>query len=267
MVNFAISNYSKGFKTRKEAGNRSWHAVCYSIIRSFIQLRRNNMSIFSRFRDIINSNINDLLDKVEDPEKMIRLMIQEMEDTLVELKSSCAGKMASRAEIIREKEFQQQKLERWEGRARLALEKDREDLAREALLEKKNCLNQIDLLEKDLEHFEKLIDECKGNILQLEQKLEEVRQKHKLLIQRGRHAQETKQARQAMHQASGTDAFMRFNELEKKVEQMEAEAELSGLGAAADSKIEHEFDKLESETEIDEELEALKKSMKKGKES
>jgi len=220
------------------------------------------MGIFSRFKDIVNSNINDILDKVEDPEKMIRLMIQEMEDTLVELKSSCAGKMASRAEILREKDFQIQKLDRWDGRARLALEKNREDLAREALLEKKNCQNQIDILEKDIEHFEKLIDECKSNILQLEQKLEEVRQKHKLLIQRSRHAAETKQARSAMKQASGTDAFMRFNELEKKVERMEAEADLSGLGSGSDSSIEHEFDKLESESEIDEELEALKKSMK-----
>ena len=224
------------------------------------------MSIFSRFRDIINSNINDILDKVEEPEKMIRLMIQEMEDTLVELKSSCAGKMASRAEILREKDFQQEKLKRWDGRARLALEKKREDLAREALLEKKNCQNQVDLLGKDVEHFEKLIEECKSNILQLEQKLEEVRQKHKLLIQRSRHAQETKQARQAMRQASGTDAFLRFNELEKKVERMEAEAELSGMGPSSGSGIEHEFDKLESESEIDEELEALKKAMKEGKE-
>jgi phage shock protein A len=223
------------------------------------------MSIFSRFRDIVNSNINDLLDKVEEPEKMIRLMIQEMEDTLVELKSSCAGKMASRAEINREKEYLEKTLDRWDSRARLALEKKREDLAREALLEKKNCLNQIDLMGKDLEHFVKLIDECKSNILQLEQKLEEVRQKHKLLIQRGRHAEETKQARSAMRQANGTDAFHRFNELEKTVERMEAEAELSGYGASVDSSIEHEFDKLESESEIDEELEALKKSMK-GKE-
>ncbi|MDC7239767.1 MAG: phage shock protein PspA [Spirochaetales bacterium] len=223
------------------------------------------MSIFSRFRDIVNSNINDILDKVEDPEKMIRLMIQEMEDTLVELKSSCAGKMASRAEVNREKEYLEKTLERWEGRARLALEKDREDLAREALLEKKNCINQIELMDKDLEHFSKLIDECKSNILQLEQKLEEVRQKHKLLIQRGRHAAETKQARSAMRQADGTAAFQRFNELERTVEKMEAEAELSGIGMKTDSSIEHEFDKLESESEIDEELEALKKSMK-GKE-
>lgn len=224
------------------------------------------MSVFSRFRDIINSNINDLLDKVEDPEKMIRLMIQEMEDTLVELKSSCAGKMASRAEVQREREFHEQKMERWDGRARLALEKNREDLAREALLEKKSCQNQIDLLAKDVEHFEQLIDECKSNILQLEQKLEEVRQKHKLLIQRSRHAAETKKARSTMRAASGTDAFMRFNELEKKVERMEAEAELSDIGGSASGGIEHEFDKLESESEIDKELEALKQSMKSKKE-
>jgi phage shock protein A len=229
--------------------------------------QEDNMSIFSRFRDIVNSNINDILDKVEDPEKMIRLMIQEMEDTLVELKSSCAGKMASKAEINREKEYLEKTLERWDGRARLAIEKNREDLAREALLEKKNSQNQIDLLVKDLDHFTTLIDECKSNILQLEQKLEEVRQKHKLLIQRGRHAAETKQARTVLRQADGTQAFQRFNDLEKKVERMEAEAEMSGFGTSGsrDSSIEHEFDKLESETEIDEELAALKKSMK-GKE-
>ena len=100
-------------------------------------------------------------------------------------------------------------------------------------------------MDKDLDHFSTLIDECKSNILQLEQKLEEVRQKHKLLIQRGRHAAETKQARTVMKQADGSHAFQRFNDLEKKVERMEAEAEMSsfGISGSRDSSIEHEFDK------------------------
>ena len=194
-------------------------------------------------------------------------MIQEMEDTLIELKSSCAGKMASRAEVVREKEFHQQKLERWEGRARLALEKNREDLAREALLEKKNCLNQIDLLKKIWNTLRSLSRSARAIFSSWNRNWKRFGRSINCLYREVGMPRRQNRPRQAMRQASGTDAFMRFNELEKKVEQMEAEAELSGIGPAPDSKIEHEFDKLESESEIEEELEALKKSMKKGNES
>ena len=221
------------------------------------------MGVFSRMGDIINSNINAMLDKAEDPEKMIRLMIQEMEDTLVDLKSSCAAKMATRAEMNRDKETLDAKIERWSERAVLAVERKRDDLAKEALLEKKQCLKQLEFAEADLEHYDKLITECKANIAQLEQKLEEVTLKHKMLVQRSIHAVEKKRARTAMSNATGARAMMRFEDLENRIERMEADAELSGTSGQG-SDLEREFDKLESDGVIEDELAELKKSLGKG---
>ncbi|MCG8453316.1 MAG: PspA/IM30 family protein [Spirochaetales bacterium] len=218
------------------------------------------MGVFSRMGDIINSNINAMLDKAEDPEKMIRLMIQEMEDTLVDLKSSCASKMATKAEMQREKETLEAKSKRWDERATLAVERDRDDLAKEALLEKKNCQKQLDYAEIDLENYTQLISDCKSNIVQLEQKLEEVSLKHKMLIQRGIHAKEKQRARTMMSHASGNDAMMRFSELENRIERMEADADLSGR--VEDNDLEREFSRLESDNAVEAELAALKKSVK-----
>ncbi len=219
------------------------------------------MGVFSRLGDIVNSNINSMLDKAEEPEKMIRLMIQEMEDTLVDLKSSCAAKMATRAEMNRDRETLDSKIERWTERSVLAVERKRDDLAKEALLEKKQCAQQLEYVAADLEHYDKLIGECKTNIGQLEQKLEEVTLKHKMLVQRGIHAVEKKRARTAVSNASGARAMMRFEDLEGRIDRMEADAELTGTGAVAGNDLEREFDKLESDGVIENELAELKKSL------
>jgi len=219
------------------------------------------MGVFTRFKDIINSNINSLLDKAEDPEKMIRLMIREMEDTLVDLKSSCAAKMAEGARVKRELDHFRAEKERWETRAALALEKNREDLAREALVQKKNSQNQMDILASDEKHLSQLIDEAKSNIIQLENKLEQVRQKHRLLIQRSKQAREKQEMNRSMRQADGEQAMARFDEFESKIERMEAEAELSGV--TGQSTLEREFADLESGSSVDDELAELKKKIKK----
>lgn len=219
------------------------------------------MGIFSRFKDIINANINSLLDKAEDPEKMIRLMIREMEDTLVDLKSSCAAKMAEGARVKREYDQALQQVERWAERAELAINKDREDLAREALVQKKACQNQEEILKSELKHLDDLIAEAKNNIIQLEDKLEQVRQKHRLLIQRSKQAMEKQRMNRTMGNASGSSAMERFEEFETKIERMEAEAELSGVKGKPS--LEREFDDLESGSSVDSELEALKAKLKK----
>ena len=102
------------------------------------------MGIFTRVRDIISSNLNSMLSKAEDPEKLIRLMIQEMEDTLVEIKSSCAGAIATQKKLEREQTEVGKRVAQWDDRARLAVEKGREDLAREALTEKKRYRERAD---------------------------------------------------------------------------------------------------------------------------
>ncbi|MBN2625488.1 MAG: phage shock protein PspA [Spirochaetales bacterium] len=219
------------------------------------------MGVFTRFKDIVNANINAILDKAEDPEKMINLMMREMEDTLVELKSSCASKMAERAKVEREKGFFEEKTASWDSRAKLAVEKGRDDLAREALQEKQKCTDELEYLTKDWEHLNNIVDESRSEISQLEEKLEQVRQKHRQLIQRGRHAQEKKRARESMRQASSTAAMDRFDRMENQIERMEAEADLYGNRGSND--IESRFADLEKNDSVEEELAALKKSMKK----
>jgi len=215
------------------------------------------MGVFSRLGDIINSNINAMLDKAEDPEKMIRLMIQEMEDTLVDLKSSCAAKMATRAEMERDRDELTAKLERWGTRAILAIEKKRDDLAKEALLEKKQYQTQLEFAQKDLESYNRLIEECKTNIGQLESKLDEVTLRHKMLIQRGIHAAEKRKARNLVSNAAGARAMMRFGELESRIERIEADADLAG----STNDLEKQFSRLESDGAIEKELEKLKKTL------
>ncbi len=219
------------------------------------------MGVFTRFKDIIGANINSLLDKAEDPEKMIRLMMQEMEDTMVELKTSCSEKIAIGKSLEREKEGLLDLLKRWDGRAKLAVETGKDDLAREALREKNNCTGQLDYLDKEVAHLEGIVTESKQHIIQLEEKLEQVSQKHRLLIQRGIHAQDKKRAKETMYYASGAEAMRRFDEMEGRIERMEAEADLAGSTTSRESELEREFSRMESSSEVEDELAALKKKM------
>ena len=217
------------------------------------------MGVFTRFKDIVGANINAILDKAEDPEKMVRLMMQEMEDTMVELKSSCAEKMAAQKAMEKERESLKELLTRWEDRAKLAVASGKDDLAWEALTEKKNCIGDLEYLEKEIGHLNIIIGECKRNIGQLEEKFEQVNQKHRLLIQRGLHAKEKKRAKETLRYASGHDAMRRFDEMEARINRMEAEADL--VGSVRNTDREWEFKKMENSSEIEEELAALKKRM------
>jgi phage shock protein A len=225
--------------------------------------RRTQMGVFTRFKDIINANINSMLDKAENPEKMIRLMMQEMEDTLIDLKSSCAAKMAGKTKTLRELKDAESRVKRWQSRAELAISKKRDDLAREALIEKQKAQQTLNALKEDASQFDKLIAECKENIIELEEKLQSVRQKHKILVQRSLHAEEQKRAKTSMNQAEGDDAFRRFSDLENRIERMEAEAEMAGFHA--ENSMEQEFSHLETSDEIEEELTKLKDKFAKTK--
>ena len=146
------------------------------------------MGVFSRFKDIVNANINALLDKAEDPEKMLKLMMQEMEDTLIELKSNCAARMASRIRLERRIEDQKALISRWQSRAELAVDKGRDDLARDALIEKKKELATLSSLMKDLDSYSEIIDQSKAEINQLEDKLSQAKLKLKSLQEKARAA-------------------------------------------------------------------------------
>lgn len=216
------------------------------------------MGIFTRFRDIVSSNINAMLDKAEDPEKLIRLMIHEMEDTLIEIKSSCAGVMASRKKIQRQLEGVQSQVEYWAEKAPLAISKGRDDLAREALIEKRKYSNKAEGLEMELSEHDVLITQYQDDIHQLEEKLNAAREKQRILIQRHIHAARKMRAQQDIRRMGSADTIIKFDELENRIERMEAEADLINFGGRPTLK--EELDNLSTDDEIENELQALKAS-------
>lgn len=215
------------------------------------------MGIFSRFKDIVSSNINSMLDKAEDPEKMIRLMIQEMEETLVELKAGCAGLMADRKRIDRDREEADSRMELWESRARLAMEKGREDLAREALVEKHAAEHAAGSLESEQARFDVLIEQAREDMAQLEAKLESARERQRSLVKRHVRADQRKRVRNDVRRAQSSEAMMRFDRFEQRVERLEAEAELAGPSGSHG--LEDQFAQLENGDAIEAELEAMRK--------
>ncbi len=217
------------------------------------------MGIFSRFRDIISSNLNAMLEKAEDPEKLIKLMIQEMEDTLVEMKASCASAMANRARIERHLEAAESRAENWGAKARLALEKGREDLAREAIQEKQSLLLETERHQKEQDHFATLIDQYQLDIRQLEEKLQGARNKHRVLVERHIHARKRNIAQNHIRKADSSSAFARFEQFENRIDRMEADADLVNFGRKPT--LEDEFSKLQRDDNVERELEELKRSL------
>lgn len=209
------------------------------------------MGVFSRFKDIVNANINALLDKAEDPEKMLKLMMQEMEDTLIELKSNCAARMASRIRLERRIEEQKALISRWQSRAELAVDKGRDDLARDALVEKKKELATLSSLMKDLDSYSEIIDQSKTEINQLEEKLSQAKLKLKGLQEKARAAEAEALANERLKR--NTESH--FDDLESIIDRINAENELNRPSRTTADK----FRDLEEQEEIEKELEALKK--------
>jgi len=219
------------------------------------------MGIFTRFRDIISSNINAMLDKAEDPEKLIKLMIREMEDTLVEIKASCAGVMASSKKIQRQLDEAQSREEYWQDKAELAVSKVRDDLAREALVEKRRYAARADALKKELTECEALVEQYQDDIRQLEDKLGTAREKQRILVQRHIHANRKRRAQEDIRRMDTSEAIIKFEELENRIERMEAEADMINFGRKPS--LEGELDDLSLDEEIEKELQGLKSSLAK----
>jgi phage shock protein A len=214
------------------------------------------MGIFTRFRDIISANINAMLDKAEDPEKLIKLMIREMEDTLVEIKTACAGVMANSKKVQRQLDGLHDKAGYWEEKAQLAVKKGRDDLAREALVEKRKFTRSIDTLQYELAEYGHIIEQYQDDIRQLEEKLKSARDKQRMLVQRHIHAQRKIQAQEEIRRMDSAEAILKFDELENRIERMEAEADLVNFGKK--TSLEEELDRLSVDEEIEKELQALK---------
>lgn len=217
------------------------------------------MGIFTRFRDIVSSNINAMLDKAEDPEKLIKLMIREMEDTLIEIKASCAGVMAGSKKIQRQADEVQSRIRYWEVKAPLAVSKGRDDLAREALIEKRKYTDKAEALQNELVEHDSLIKEYQDDIRQLEEKLESAREKQRVLVQRHIHANQKRQAQEDIRRANSNETLFKFDELENRIERMEAEADLVNFGA--NPSLQEELESLSLDEEIENELRSLKSSL------
>jgi phage shock protein A len=215
------------------------------------------MGIFTRFRDIVSANINAMLDRAEDPEKMIKLMIREMEDTLVELKASCAGVMADARKVQRRLDEAADRASRWQEKATLAVDKGRDDLAREALQEKRRYSQLAESLDIEIAELNTLVEQYHDDIRQLEDKLKSAREKQRLLIQRHIHARRKIRAQKEIHRADSNDAVLKFEALESRIDRMETEADLINFGRK--KTLEEALDTLSLDDEIEIELQALKK--------
>ncbi len=217
------------------------------------------MGIFTRFRDIVSSNINAMLDMAEDPEKMLKLMIREMEDTLVEIKSACAGVMAAGKKIERELEGTESRAGYWEERAALAVRKGRDDLARDALGEKRRYTDKAEVLQRELTEHQVLVEQYQEDIVQLEHKLGSAREKQRTLIQRHIHARRQRQAQEEIRRMDNSEAVYKFEEFENRIERMEAEADLVNYGRREG--IEQELDAIIVDEDIENELHRIKSSL------
>ena len=217
------------------------------------------MGIFSRFTDIVNSNINALLAKAEDPEKMVRLIIQEMEDPLVEVRSASAKTLASKKEIVNQISKFETDAHDWESKAELALSKDREDLARAALQEKKKSSEAAEALRKELAIVEEQISKLQDEISQLQEKLADAKNRQKAIIMRQKTASSRLEVKKTLDSSKVDNAMGRFEQYERKIDDLESQVEAYDLGKKT---LNDEFAELEASDKVDDELAALKAKIK-----
>jgi len=218
------------------------------------------MGIFSRLSEIVNSNINAMLDRAENPEKMVKLMIHEMEDTLTEVKSAAAEVVADRIRLTRMVASENARKQDWSEKAELAMRKGREDLAREALEQKLESQKKEEHLQKRLQEVEVLVKQYHSDISRLEEKMASARNRQKMLIANHQSAVNRKKVEEKIYRLNTTGAFAKFENYENKIDRFNAEAEVHQL---SNDSLEKKFQDLAYSDEVDEELKRLKESLDK----
>ena len=214
------------------------------------------MSIFSRLTDIVQSNLNSLLDRAEDPEKLIRLIIQEMEDTLVEVRSSTVKIIAERKEIERRIADLHRERDSWDRKAETALTHDREDLAKQALLAKSRAAEEADVLAAQLAQVEEALSKSNEDIGRLQAKLTDAKNREKALVARTKTAANRVRVRSTLHDERINDAFSRFEQVERNLDELEGRVEAYDVGRS--KTLTEEIAELEADKKVQDELAALK---------
>jgi phage shock protein A len=218
------------------------------------------MGIFSRARDIIQANVSDLLERAEDPAKTIRLVIMEMEETLVEVRASAARTIADQKEMRRTIIKLEQAQGNWAEKAELALSKEREDLATAALLEKQKVGQTAAMLRGEVESLDEQLRAFEDDIAKLEAKLREARSRQNSLMTRLESAQTRARARAMTRGNRVEEAFSRFEVLERRVDMAEGRAEVYDLAPVPKS-LEEEISELRTTDAVAAELAELKARM------
>jgi phage shock protein A len=213
--------------------------------------------VFSRARDIFAANMTELLDRAEDPARMIRMIILEMEETLVEVRATAARSIADIKEMRRAVARLEEIQSNWTAKAELALEKDREDLAKAALLERQNAADMADGLASEIVQLEQVLRGYEADIAKLQAKLREARARQNAIAARFESALSRARASEVMHGSRTLDAFSKFEILERRADFAEGRAEALGI-----SSLEDEIDQLRASEAIDAELEAMKAALK-----
>jgi phage shock protein A len=213
--------------------------------------------VFSRARDIFAANMTDLLDRAEDPARMIRMIILEMEETLVDIRATAARSIADIKEMRRAVGRLDELRSDWTGKAELALSKGRDDLAKAALVEKQKAGEMADSLRGEMDQMEQVLRGYEADIAKLQGKLREARARQNAIAARFESAVTRAKAREIMHGSRTQDAFAKFELLERRADFAEGRCEALGI-----TSLEDEIDQLRADEAIDAELEAMKAALK-----
>ncbi len=219
------------------------------------------MGVFSRLSDIVNSNITALLDRAEDPEKILRLIIQEMEDTLVEVRSSTAKLIADQKEVRRKRADFETRQAKWAEKAELAVSKGRDDLAKGALAARRKAAEMVEILDDELAEIDRSLDKANEDLAQLQAKLKEAKTKQRTLDMRRKTAKDRMRVQRQLNDGRLDDAMARFEHYERRLDELEAEAEVFTMGQPRT--LAEQFDELEAEDAVETELADIKQRLAK----
>jgi phage shock protein A len=220
------------------------------------------MGIFSRLSDIVNSNIVALLDRAEDPQKIIRLIVQEMEDTLVEVRSAAVRSIADKKELERKLNTLVRERDSWQAKAELAIEKGREDLAKGALVAKSRAIQAIEAGQAQLADLENYLARQNEDVAKLQAKLDDAKQREAAMIARAQSAHARLKTRGALYDSRVDDALSRMQQVERALDEMDGKVDAYDLGRTGRGpSLSEQFAELETDTKVEDELAALKERL------